>query len=296
MVDLHPSRRLLLQLPLLRLRHLRQFPQLHRVPGSVKTLPSGLPKVGNGASRPLPRSRRDAGAKVYRRSTMSKLLPCLESRSPPPLRPHRFQPLPQHHLLQPHPAVPLAQTLPSGLRKEKSGASRPSRQNKRGVVAKVCQRSTMPKSSRSSESPPHLLQLQLLRPQRLPQLLPLPGLQPQPQLLQWLRPYPVAASPQATLVHPRSERPERRKLEASHRSARKTVKSISSAGDWCGVRLPLSWWRGSWHSSVSFCRALYSSLRPASRSGIPRSTAWESIQSSSKSTASGWTVRRIASS
>src|SRR5580704_4330783 len=233
MVDLHPSRRLLLQLPLLRLRHLRQFPQLHRVPGSVKTLPSGLPKVGNGASRPLPRNRRAAVAKVYRRSTMSKLVRCLESRSPPRLRPHRFQPLPQHHLLQPHPAVPLAQTLPSGLRKERNGASRPSRQNKRDAGAKVCQRSTTPKSSRCSESLSHLRRLQRLRLRSRFQLLLLLDPQPQPRP-RLLRPLPLclaAASPQAMSVRPRSERPERRKPEASQRSVRRTVKSISSAAD-----------------------------------------------------------------
>src|SRR5580704_2924494 len=296
MVDPHPSWRQLLQLPLLRLRHLRQFPQLHRVPGSVKTLPSGLRKEENGASRPLPRNRRDAGAKVYRRSTMSKLLRCLESRSPLRLRPHRFQPLPRHRLLRPLPAVPLAQTLPSGLRRERSGASRPSRQNKRGAVEKACQRSTTPKSSRYLESPPRLPQLQRLRLQSRPQLRPLPVLQPRPPLLRRRPLYPAAASPQVMSARPRSERPERRKPEASHLSARMIVKSVSSADDWCGAPLPLSWWRGSLHSSASFCRAHYSSPRPASRSDIPRSTAWESTRSSSKSTASGWTVRRIASS
>src|SRR5580698_1429882 len=244
--------------------------------------PNGLRKEGSGASRRSPRNKRDADVRAYQHSMTSKLQHCWESQS------KQAQRHPLRRLLQPRrkPSSRLdrsARMSRNGLPKEGSGVSRPSRQSRRGEVAKVCPHSTTRRWLLCSANQRQPLRQHTFR--RRHQLLPRLGLQ-QLQLRQ-LHLYPAAEPRVRTSVLPQLEHRRRRQRVESHRSARKTAKLISSAGDWCGAQSLVFWSRGSLPFSVSFCRVLCSSLQPASRSVIPRSMGWAWTPSSNRDTASG---------
>ncbi|PYU59420.1 MAG: hypothetical protein DMG56_18400, partial [Acidobacteria bacterium] len=74
------------------------------------------------------------------------------------------------------------------------------------------------------------------------------------------------------------------------------VKSTSGVGGWCGLPSPDFWALGSSPFFVFSCHVRSSNPPPCSRSVTLRTTPSASIPNGSRSTASGWTERRVACS
>src|SRR5579872_2854204 len=226
MAEPHQSPQVRLQQLLHRLQPAQLQRQQRPQPGSAKTLPSGLQKEGSGASRPSPPNRRGVDAKVCPRLMMLKLRRFWASLSPKLLQRRRPQ-LRRSRSLQSR-RVQSALKSQSGLRKEGSGVSRPSRLSKPGAAARVCPRSTKQKLPRCLASKQPLQRLRLPPPQPLP----LPGRRLQRQLrLRLLRLLLAVANPQVTSAHRQLEHQGQLRPEAWHQSVPKTVKLINSAAD-----------------------------------------------------------------